>query len=321
MPATLTQRYVHATVRDLPAERRDDLARELSSTIEDMVEGHLAAGMTPEEAERAALVELGHPANLAASYSGRPQYLIGPRFYGIWERLTKNLLLWVPITVAALSALGDATDTSPDTLGGVIASAVVTLLGTALQVAFWTTAVFAVIDRVTTDDDLGAFSPDSLPDLPDDHQGITLGEAVAGAVFNLILGGLIVAQQFRTGVGEDGTTPLLNPDLWSLWLPVLIVGCVASAALELWRYRAGWTVPTFLGTVVTSVATAGPIAWLAQEHRLLNPDFLEAVSLTGRNLDVTMDVVMAGAVLVALWEIVEGVWRTFVRPSLPPRGH
>ena len=88
MTASLTDRYVTATVRDLDDDQRAEVERELRTTIEDMIDGRLEAGAPSRpEAERAVLAELGDPVRLAAGYSGRPLYLIGPSVYPQWRRL------------------------------------------------------------------------------------------------------------------------------------------------------------------------------------------------------------------------------------------
>ena len=93
MNASLTDRYVTATVRDLDDDQRAEVERELRTTIEDMIDGRLEAGAPSRpEAERAVLAELGDPVRLAAGYSGRPLYLIGPRVYPQWRRVMTVLL-------------------------------------------------------------------------------------------------------------------------------------------------------------------------------------------------------------------------------------
>ena len=62
MTASLTDRYVTATVRDLDDDQRAEVERELRTTIEDMIDGRLEAGAPSRpEAERAVLTELGDP--------------------------------------------------------------------------------------------------------------------------------------------------------------------------------------------------------------------------------------------------------------------
>lgn len=308
--ASLTERYVHAVVRDLPEDQRNDLARELRSTIADMVEADLADGTSYDDAERAALVQLGHPALLASSFAQGPQFLIGPRFFNIWKRLVRNLLLWVPALAATLSVVAELAAGGVETVGDVVVAALAGAWGAAVQVVFWPTLVFAILERTKGGEDVLAWDPDMLPDIAAPHRGITLGEAATGATWSLVVAAALVLQHDLTWIGPDSRVPLLDPDLWTWWLPFLIVVAVSSAALELWKYRAGWTPAVLAATVVTSVAFSGPVAWLAQDDRLLNPGFVEALDMTQANVDVTNGIIIAAAVAIALWEIGEALYRT-----------
>ena len=70
----LIEVYVYEVTRRLPDKSRDDIALELTSTIEDM----LPENFTENEVMDA-LSKLGDPAQLAASYRDTPNYLIGPK--------------------------------------------------------------------------------------------------------------------------------------------------------------------------------------------------------------------------------------------------
>ena len=224
---------------------------------------------------------------------------------GVLRRLLRTLLLWVPATVAVVAGFADAFE--PDaTIGGVIAGALATAAMTAVQICFWTTLVFAFIERASTDTEPG-WDPDTLPAVPDERRGITLSDAIAGATFNVALAALLAAQHDVTRVLGD-SVPLLDPDLWSFWLPFLIAVALASAALEVWKYRRGWTMGVLAGAVATSLAFAGPVAWLAKEERLLNPDFVDAVGMGAGTLSTISTAVAVGAVLVAVWEIGEAAF-------------
>jgi hypothetical protein len=89
--STLTDRYVWDVTRRLPASRRDDIERELRSTIADMAE---AAD------ERTALVELGDPARLAAEYRSGGRALIGDDLYPEYVR---QLRRWLTIVVPVIT--------------------------------------------------------------------------------------------------------------------------------------------------------------------------------------------------------------------------
>ena len=68
-----------------------------------------------------ALVELGDPAALAASYVDRPLQLIGPRYYLTWWRLLK-LLYSVVLPIAAAARRSSARCSSGADVGEIIGS-------------------------------------------------------------------------------------------------------------------------------------------------------------------------------------------------------
>lgn len=304
----LTDRYVHATLNGVPESRRSDLGEELRSTITDMVDGRVAAGEDPQAAEYATLAELGDPSRLAAEYADQPLHLIGPRYYLVWKKLLNVLLAWVPAIVAAVVAVASVIDTGQvHSVGEVVVEAGAAAFGTAVHIIFWTTLVFAVLER-TTQEEIEVWSPDLLPDAPTDR-GYSFADAALGIAFNVLVAAALVFQQFRTWVvGTDGEDiPVLEPGLWSLWLPFLLVVILAGVVIELWKYARGWTPGAVIATVVTSIAFAAPVTWLALEQRLLNPEFLDAVGLGATGQDRLALAIAVGAIGVALWEIGEAL--------------
>lgn len=305
----LTDRYVHAVLRSVPEARREDLGRELRASIADMVEGRAAAGEPADAAERAVLTEMGDPGVLAAQYADRPLHLIGPRYFLTYWRLLLTLLTWIPVSVAlvVLTISMIASSDSAAAIGDGISAG----LQAALHVAFWTTLAFAVLERVDVDPGLPGWSVDSLPEAPEERR-ITLADTVASVAFILVFAAVLVGQTFRTWVeGPDGSdVAVLDPALWSGWLPFLVGVLLLSAVLEVWLYRARrWTWPIAAATTVASLAFALPVAWLAWQERLLNPAFVEAVGLSPQVMRYVDDGIVAGALLVVLIEVGEAVWK------------
>ena len=66
--ATLTDRYVDATLRGVPQAKRADIERELRASIADAIDARADSGDSSADAEVAVLTELGDPARLAAGY-------------------------------------------------------------------------------------------------------------------------------------------------------------------------------------------------------------------------------------------------------------
>ncbi len=98
---TLTDRYVWGVLRAVPEAQRPDLEPEIRALIADAMDARVAsvAGEAPTAAERAVLTELGDPEVLAARYTDRSLFLIGPAYFLVWKRL---LLTILPIIVPHL---------------------------------------------------------------------------------------------------------------------------------------------------------------------------------------------------------------------------
>lgn len=307
--AALVDRYVHAVQRSVPEARRDEIGRELRSSIADMVDARFEAGESVPDAERAVLTELGDPGVLAAQYADRPLHLIGPRYFLSYRRLLVKLLTWIPVSVAlvvlTISMIVD--QDSANAIGAGISAGI----ETALHVVFWTTLVFAILERVDVDPGLPGWTVDSLPEAPEERQ-ITLVDTVASVVFIGFFIVVLVGQNFRSwvqGPNGDDVAPL-DPDLWSGWLPFLIGVLVVNIAVEVWKYRVGrWTWPLAGAMAVVSAAFALPIGWLAWNESLFNPAFVDAVGMSEKVLGYVNDGVAAGAVVIVLIEVADVVWK------------
>lgn len=310
----LTDRYLFAATRTLPAAQREELSRDLAERVADTIDARIASGAsTPETAEHDALVELGNPSVLAASYSDRPLVLIGPRYFLIWRRLLIFLESFVPATVAAAAALGLVIS------GGgweVIGAAIGIGLSVAVHLAFWLTLVFALIERYepaaagVADDVLG-WTPDQLPQLPEVRRPHRRSDLIASLVWLAIAAVFLVWQQF--GIvwigGERSSVPLLAPELWSFWLPYLLVLIVLEAAFAVWIYRSDWNWANATVNVVLNAAFAVPVIWLFVEGRLFSPEFL---ALVDPHLDADAERVLSvlligGIAAICTWDAIDGI--------------
>ncbi|WP_377641737.1 permease prefix domain 1-containing protein [Oryzobacter terrae] len=309
---SLTDRYVTATVRGLDEGQRADVERELRATIEDMVDARLDTGAAPtrEEAERAVLIELGDPMRLAAGYSGSPLHLIGPTVFPQWRRLVV-LLLWtvVPIvTVLNLVIRLFVDDVAADGVGPAFGSAAGLAVQVAIHVVFWTTLVFAVLERTQPATDLGGWDPHQLPE-DDQARSVGLGETVASLVFLVLIALAIVWQHVNSPVRAAGeAVPVLDPALWSLWIPVFLVVVVGHAVVAVLTFRAGrWTLPLALVGVALDVVATAVMVWLLQTGQLFNAAFLDVITAGGwvdAERDLTLGLTV-GIIGITVWDQVE----------------
>jgi hypothetical protein len=280
---TLTDRYVWAVLKSLPEAKRSDIDRELRASIADDVDARVAAGEQPDAAERAVLTELGEPMRLAAGYAGRPLALIGPDLYVDYVRLLKLLLVIViPIVAITMFVINALSGAEP---GGVIGGTIGIVISVGVHLCFWVTLVFVLVERTGAAKTSGLkddapFDPDALPAIA---TGATGGrsELIASLVFSLLVPVALVWQQFSSNFQDsDGTPiPVINPALWSFWLPYLIALAVLTAISAVVLYRVGrWTWPLVVVNAALTIATIGPMVWLVSTGAALNEAYLDRLA-------------------------------------------
>jgi hypothetical protein len=312
---TLTDRYVHATLHSVPDDKRTEIGAELHASIADMIDGRVAAGEAESDAERAVLTELGDPDMLATQYSQRRTHLIGPSYFVVWRRLTITLLTWIPAIVALIVVGVELADSS--TPADVVGAGVSAAWGVAIQIAFWTTLVFAVLDWTNTPLSGREWDVDQLPDAPPER-GVTLGETATSVGFAVAMAGLIVFQQARSWFTDDAgdRVSILDPELWSSWIPVILASIAAGIVIDVLRYRAGrWTVGQAMANVAVNAAFALPVLWLLQQDALFNPAFVDAVGMNTEELGYLTTGTMIGVVVVCGWDVLEGFVKARQSPS------
>ncbi|MDN3443221.1 permease prefix domain 1-containing protein [Microbacterium sp. APC 3901] len=309
--ATLTERYISATIRSLRPEVQDDVRAELEASIADAIDARLDQGEAQADAERAVLTELGDPGILAAGYADRPLHLIGPKYYLVWWRLLKLLLIIVPICAFGGVMLGQLIDGAPT--GEIIGTAVVAALGSIVHVGFWVTLVFFVLERTGADTGV-KWSVDQLPEPT--QSGAGRADAIASIVFLVLGAGAVFWDAFFGFFPTEGAPiALLNPALWPWGITFLLALFVAEALLAVAVYaQRRWTIGTAVVNTALAVVFAAWSLTLLVQGELLNPEFLSYVFTDNGVTDETMRIltVVTGFCLVAfpIWDTVDGWIKT-----------
>ncbi|MFB8230365.1 permease prefix domain 1-containing protein [Cellulosimicrobium sp. NPDC055967] len=304
---TLTDRYVAATLRRVPADQHADLEQELRASVADAVEAKVEAGTDPARAETDVLNDLGDPDRLAADLAGRPLYLIGPTLYLDWLRLLK-VLLWVSLIPGAIVLATDLVD--GDAVGSAIWSGIWTTASVALQIAFWTTLVFVLLERYGTprsqDELTGPWTVDRLPSERAPRE-VTLADTVVSVGLLVLVAAVLLLQNVATYRGPDGTAvPVLQPDLWPVWTGVLVALVAVEIVLTILVYARGrWTVGLAVANTVVGALFAGAVVWLASADRLVNPAFLDVTG--GDSVTWLSNAIIAGTLVITGWDVVS-VW-------------
>ena len=140
--------YIQEVTRRLPEKSREDIALELRSTIEDMLPDDYT-----EQDVKMVLMKMGNPATLASGYRDRPQHLIGPRYFDIYIMILKMgvpiSMIIVFISFFASQVVGfNGDEPVLNVVITILSKGLATTLYTGLEVFFWTTLAFAIVERV-----------------------------------------------------------------------------------------------------------------------------------------------------------------------------
>lgn len=311
MTSTLSERYIAATVKDLPAELHAEVRPELEASIGDAVEARISQGEGREAAERTVLTELGDPAILAAEYADRPLQLIGPRYYLMWWNLLKRLLAIIPAVVFAVVALVEML-TGGD-LGSVLAESIVATISAILHVCFWVTLVFAIMDRSGADSGI-TWDVDQLPEPREEHAG--RGDLIASLIF---LGLMLVALVWDQVPGffrvDDQPVPILNPELW----PWMMLGLVALIAVEavfaiVLYVQRGWNVALALINTALAVLFLSWTVTLLFRGEFFSAEFADLWlehNVADAALNTLAVMVGFGVAVICVWDSIDGWLKTF----------
>lgn len=311
MNVTLTDRYVSAALRTVPEAQRADIAAELRASIADQVDARRAAGEPVEEAERAVLTDLGDPERLAAGYTDRPLFLIGPRYFLEWKRLLVLLLWIVPPCAAFGVALGQVL--SGAHLGTVIGTTFAITISVIAHVAFWVTLVFALIERYESRGGRHALAPWTLDRLPEKRAtGATLGDLIGTLVWLALVVGAVLWDRFL-GLAYVGKKwmPFLAEGLWPWWMTGFFVLISLAALLAVAVYAHGsWTYTTATVRAVLNAAIVGPLVYLLVTGRLVDPAVVKALTQAfGSDENVVRILAALIAVTtvgIAVWDAIDG---------------
>ncbi|MBZ2195593.1 hypothetical protein [Occultella gossypii] len=306
---TLTDRYLFAAARSVPETQRTEFRSELAERIGDSIDAKVDAGADREAAELDVLTELGNPDALAAAYADRPLQLIGPAHYLLWKRLLRLLLAIVLPCVAFAYVLGQLI--SGAGIGEIYGGTVVVLINVTVHLAFWTTAVFAFIDRVSGGKSVLEWKPEELPVVVEPPRNQLRLDVVSNLVL-IVLTALVILVGPGLIPSPDGAgpVPFFEPATWA-WLQwYLLAVLVAQLVFWLLLLRHGrWSYRFVFASLVLAAAAALPIAATLAGGTLVNPEFLartdwtDAVEQLGSQGPVASVLAVSVVAVAAVWPI------------------
>jgi hypothetical protein len=282
--------YIQEVTRRLPEKSRADIALELRSTIEDMLPDD-----NTDEDIKDVLKKLGNPAALASGYRDQPMHLIGPRYFDVYVSLLKMIF---PIA-AAIALISVAAEfifdfSHDDTVVNVVlhfmGEGIWRLIEVAIQVFFWLTIVFAIIERVDKGKDQHPLSPSLKPWTPDDlknipyipkKKAISKCEVFGSLMWTAIWATLYFYADRLMGIYRSGgeglefKIPAVNQEVLLGYWPIVVVIIALEVGLALYKLIVGqWTKKMALFNTVLEVFATVVFIFIVLNPNLLQQEFI-----------------------------------------------
>ncbi|MFJ8262820.1 HAAS signaling domain-containing protein [Rummeliibacillus sp. NPDC094406] len=282
--------YIQEVTKRLPENNREDIALELRSTIEDMLPVDYS-----EEDTKAVLEKLGSPVTLASGYLDRPMHLIGPRYFDVYMTLLK-MILPIAAVISLISMFAEhfigysGEQVVINVVFSLIGEGIGRIIEVGIQVFFWLTLVFAILERTDKVSDeqpltanLKKWTPDDLKNIPyiPKKKAISKGEIFGFLMWTAIFSTLYFYANHLVGVYEQGrdglefVTPTFNQEVLLGYWPIVLVVICSQIALALYKLLKGqWTKGIAIcNTAVELIATIVFIMILTNPN-LMTQDFI-----------------------------------------------
>jgi hypothetical protein len=316
---SLIDRYVAEVGRHLPEKDRADIEAEIRSMVEDMLEER---GNQPTSADDKAIGEtleqLGDPTLLASNYAPPRRYLIGPDWYEIYIKSLQRVLFTALPIVAAVTFILTLTE-NPLNFIDAVGEALGSAFNVGVQIWFWMTLVFVLLDRSDTKPDQyprtdpGPWTVARLPEMPTKRQISSFETIMNIAAILFVMIWIVLPLVLNVLQGESIPIPFLHPNLSTVWLPVFFVLMGLTVVLEAFKLKVGmWTPALTIANVILCVISIVYLAALVTTQEVINPEFLAMLDQSGgQNLrEAVMWSIKISAAIIActyVWSIVDSI--------------
>lgn len=324
--ATLTDRYVWAVTRHVSHGQRAVVAERLRAEIATAITAKVTAGTDAEDAETAAIAELGDPERRAANTEGQPNYLIGPALYFDYRRLMIIVLSAVAASVFGALVLVEVL--AGQSLWPMLSTAFSVAFSVTVQVGFWITIAFAVIERASRSrrPHPRGWDVSKLPEIPTTRVG--LAETIVAVLAYLLFIGLVVWQRNIWVVETAGgwAWPVLNPALWDFWIPWFLVLAALEIAFALVLFGIGrWTWSLAWANVALNLAFAVPavgllLGGLPSGGSILSEQFTTVFSAVQSLVHAAISVIAVLVAIGAVADIFTGFRKAYLARIEPQKG-
>ncbi|WP_053363483.1 hypothetical protein [Bacillus sp. FJAT-27251] len=330
----LIEVYIHEVTRRLPEKSRADIALELRSTIEDTLPDDYS-----EKDVKTVLEKLGNPAALASRYRDQPMHLIGPRYFDVYVSLLK-MILPIAAVVALISMVAEyfigysGEDAIVNIVLTILGKGIAMIIEVGIQVFFWLTLTFAVIERTDKGKDqvplsssLKKWTPDDLKNIAyiPKKKAILKCEVFGSLMWTAIWASLYFYADHLMGIyrnsgdGLEFVIPALNQEVLLRYWPIVIMIIALEIGLALYKlFKGQWTNRmAVFNTAHELFATIAFIVILTNPN-LMNQEFIsymsELFTITTRQFEIWF---IGGVIIIfilsAVFNIFDGFRKARIR--------
>lgn len=286
----LIEIYIQEVTRRLPEKSREDIALELRSTIEDMLPDD-----STEEDVKKVLEKLGNPASLASGYRDRPMHLIGPRYFDLYVTLLKMILpiagvIAIITMIASYFFSYNGDEAVLNIMIHAFAEGIGVLIEVGIQVFFWLTVTFAIIERTDKGREIEPLTMNHTKWTPDDLKNVMFipkKKAIAkGEVFGSLIWTAIWASVYfysahllgvyeNSGNGLEFVTPALNQEVLLSYWPIVVAVIGLEIALAVTKLIKGqWTYKLAVLNTIYEVISTVVLIIIMLNPNLFQPEFI-----------------------------------------------
>lgn len=278
----LIDRYIYAVIKHMKSAMKKDVAAELETIIQDMLEER-CEDVTPTERDiKVVLTELGTPNELASKYKGETQdCLIGQPYYSLYVYVLK--IVTVCISGGMLLAQIMAALTSHTIWYIAIYRTIGGIFGGILTGFAFVTLLFAFFYKKGIKVDRLNDGIDNLPPVPQKSYRISKVDAIVGIVFSVIftLVFLVCPQILCIAFVKNGVgvyEPLFNLEyIRQTWYFILVFGILGVTRDSVRLIDGSYTKRVMLVTIITNIIDGAlTIIWLLND-RIMNSGFFDGI--------------------------------------------
>ena len=288
----LIDRYIYAVTKHMKSAMKKDVAAELETIIQDMLEER-CEDVTPTERDiKVVLTELGTPNELASKYKGETQdCLIGQPYYSLYVYVLK--IVTACISGGMLLAQIMAALTSHTIWYTAIYRTIGGIFGGILTGFAFVTLLFAFFYKRGIKVEGLNDGIDNLPPVPQKTNQISKADSIVGIIFSVIftLVFLVCPQIICIAFVKNGVSvyePLFNLEyIRQTWYLILAFGILGIAKESVKLIDGSYTQRVMIVTIITNLIDGLlTFIWLLN-GRIMNSAFFDGVEqLFGENAEM-----------------------------------